>query len=115
MEAMYCNPETGNVVASFSAGSAGILEHAAPVADWVDLSLFDNGFAPGTFLKAGPFPPGERAIFEWNGLLANRQHFFRLNTLYASAWAGEVWQEQVSYSIMTLDCQALPSISPGSI
>jgi hypothetical protein len=53
---------------------------------WVDLSLFDNGFAPGTFLGAGPLPPGQYT-FVWDGLIPNATHYVRVNTLTAEGWA----------------------------
>src|SRR5581483_7493837 len=52
---------------------------------WVDLSLFDNGFAPGTFLGAGPLPPGQ-TVFAWDGLIPNATHYLRVNTLTADGW-----------------------------
>jgi beta-lactamase class A len=52
---------------------------------WVDLSLFDNGFAPGTFLNAGPLQ-GMASSFTWDGLLPGERHFLRVNTLSAQAW-----------------------------
>jgi hypothetical protein len=52
---------------------------------WVDLSLFDNGFALGTFLGSGPIDAGQRSLI-WDGLLPNTLHFVRVNTLTASGW-----------------------------
>src|SRR3954451_12321346 len=33
---------------------------------WVDLTLFNNGFAPGTFIGLGPLSAGQNT-FTWNG------------------------------------------------
>ena len=52
---------------------------------WVDLSLFDNDFALGTFLTSGPLPPGQSTL-AWDGLVANTQHFVRVNTLTPGGW-----------------------------
>lgn len=53
---------------------------------WLDLSLFNNGFAPGTFVSVGPLPRDEDA-FLWNGLLSGRSHYVRVNTLAPDGWA----------------------------
>lgn len=71
---------TGNgratVVFRWAPGStAGILQY-------LDLTLFNNGFAPGTFLGAGPLPPTQQAVV-WPGILANIVHYYRVNELGA--------------------------------
>jgi hypothetical protein len=53
---------------------------------WMDLSLFNNGFAPGTFVGIGPLPP-DRWAFVWDGLLPGRAHYLRVNTLTSNGWA----------------------------
>ena len=53
--------------------------------EWVDLSLFDNGFAPGTFIGAGPLASGASS-FIWDGLLERATHFLRVNTLTSIGW-----------------------------
>jgi hypothetical protein len=58
--------------------SPGILQY-------LDLTLFNNGFAQGTFLGAGPLDPAQQAVV-WPGILANVQHFFRVNTLTVFGW-----------------------------
>jgi hypothetical protein len=52
---------------------------------WLDLSVFNNGFTPGTFVSVGPLPSDAWA-FAWDGLLSNTTHYFRVNTLSASGW-----------------------------
>jgi hypothetical protein len=52
---------------------------------WVDISLFNNGFAPGTFLGAGPLSPTEQG-FAWQNILANATHFARVNTSTILGW-----------------------------
>src|SRR5205823_14275903 len=47
---------------------------------WLDLSLFDNDFAPGTFLSAGPLPQSQSGLV-WDGLLPATLNFARVNTL----------------------------------
>jgi hypothetical protein len=52
---------------------------------WLDISLSNNGFAPGTFIGVGPFPPGTDT-FVWRGLLPSTAHFLRVNTLSPYGW-----------------------------
>jgi len=52
---------------------------------WVDLTLFDNGFAPGSFVGLGPLSSGQNS-FTWNGLKPGLLHFLRINTLAPSGW-----------------------------
>lgn len=59
---------------------------AAGATQWLDLSLSNNGFAPGSFVAAGPLPPGSGS-YVWEGLLAGRTHYWRVNTLGPAGWA----------------------------
>ncbi|OGY22099.1 MAG: hypothetical protein A2113_02730 [Candidatus Woykebacteria bacterium GWA1_44_8] len=52
---------------------------------WLDISLFPNDFAPGTYIGIGPFLP-EAASFIWGGLMPGRVHYLRVNTLTAYGW-----------------------------
>jgi hypothetical protein len=52
---------------------------------WVDLSLFDNGFRPGTFIGAGPLA-GSESTFTWEGLLPEALHYWRVNSFVGGAW-----------------------------
>jgi hypothetical protein len=52
---------------------------------WVDLTLFDNGFQPGTFLGAGPVVTGTNT-FTWDGIVPGLRHFYRVNMLYPDGW-----------------------------
>jgi hypothetical protein len=52
---------------------------------WLDLSIYNDGFAPGTFVT----PPGfgrEAWGFVWDGLLQGTTHFARINTLTSQGW-----------------------------
>jgi hypothetical protein len=53
---------------------------------WLDLSLFDNDFQPGTFLSAGPLPSGQGSL-TWDGLVPGAWHVVRVNTLTDAGWA----------------------------
>jgi hypothetical protein len=52
---------------------------------WIDLSVFDNGFAPNTFVGKGPIAAGE-SNFVWDGAVPGTTHFWRVNTLAAGGW-----------------------------
>ena len=75
---------------TFAIPSAEELEsqyEAVPSQIWIDLTLFQNGYAPGTFLAAGPFPAGARpASFDWSGMLVGVEHFYRMNALFPDGW-----------------------------
>lgn len=71
-----------------SAGSVSTTLSWAPSRrgeQWLDISLFNNGFIPGTFIGIGPFPP-ETDAFVWRGLLPGIMHFLRVNTLSPYGW-----------------------------
>jgi hypothetical protein len=56
---------------------------------WLDLSLFNNNFAPGTFLGFGPLAPpqGEAGYpVAWRGLVTDRVHYYRLNAFIDGRW-----------------------------
>jgi hypothetical protein len=52
---------------------------------FLDLSLFNNDFAPGTFLGAGPLQGSSQAL-TWPAILANATHYFRVNTFTIFGW-----------------------------
>ncbi len=52
---------------------------------WLDLSIFNNGFASGTFVGLGPFAP-DRWGFVWGGLTQGTTHYVRVNTLTTQGW-----------------------------
>lgn len=46
-------------------------------ATYIDLSLNDNGFVPGTYISGGPFE-GNAGSLAWPGILASQPHFWRV-------------------------------------
>lgn len=52
---------------------------------FLDLSMLNNGFAPGTFLAAGPLG-ADRWGFIWEGLRQGATHYARVNTLTSQGW-----------------------------
>jgi hypothetical protein len=53
---------------------------------WLDVSLFDNAFAPGTFAGFGPLPVAATS-FATPGLAGGAVYFARVNTLTTGGWA----------------------------
>lgn len=60
-------------------------QHSGGTVQWLDLTLFDNSFSPGTFLAAGPLPYNETRL-TWPGLQVGVPHFWRVNTLTSEGW-----------------------------
>jgi hypothetical protein len=52
---------------------------------WLDLSVLNDGFAPGKFVSAGPLGP-QFYGYVWDGLLEGTTHFARVNTLTSAGW-----------------------------
>lgn len=52
---------------------------------WIDISIFDNGFAARTFIGAGPQAPW-KSEFTWTWLLGGATHFWRVNALLGGTW-----------------------------
>ena len=65
---------------------------------WLDLSIYNNGWLPGTFVAAGPFT-SETWGFIWPGLLQGTTHYARVNTL-----TREGWKASGTYSFYTPVC-----------
>ena len=71
-------------------GNAANLDfHWAPmsspgIAQWLDLGA-DPGFAPDTFVGAGPLAASDQS-YHWVNILANTRFVFRINTLTETGW-----------------------------
>jgi len=61
---------------------------AGTTATWVDISLSNNGFLPGTFIGANA--SSVTTSFVWTGILANATHFWRVNNLTSGGWVTSV-------------------------
>ena len=83
-------PSVGQTCSTVTPGTAAVtFSWPAPppgaIQQWLDLSLFNNGFAPGSFAGAGPFDP-QTTSFTWDGILSGLTHYYRLNVVYADGW-----------------------------
>jgi len=95
LERVVCNQATGESTASFVVPSEGDIDHnldargvpGTPDEVWIDLTLFDNDFARGTFLGFGPFGAnGDARAFALEGLNQYQVHYYRLNVLVDGRW-----------------------------
>jgi hypothetical protein len=82
---------------------------------WLDLSLFNNGFAPSTFAAAGPFAPRATAFeFQWPGIDKSRVHYYRLNALRGGQWielGRGVFEAVNCWGIEGMSCQAAGAVA----
>lgn len=76
---------------------------ASAVQQWLDLSLFNNGWEWGTFLGAGPLAAAQGSL-QWDGLIGDTTHFVRLNQQFASG----AWDPSPTFSFRTIDCASSP-------
>jgi hypothetical protein len=72
-----CAGSLANVTFYWGSNNSGL--------QFLDLTLIDNNFASGTFVSSGALSSGT-GRFTWNGLVAGRPHFWRVNTLTDSGW-----------------------------
>jgi hypothetical protein len=54
---------------------------------WVDLSYYNNSWAPGSYVSAGPLPYYQSA-FAGDGLTPGATYYARINTLIGGVWYG---------------------------
>jgi hypothetical protein len=75
---------------------------------YVDLSIFNDGFAPGTFISAGPFDRGTWG-YAWDGLWPGVTHFVRVNTLTSQGW-----KPSHTLAFYTPDCNPAAEPAPAA-
>lgn len=88
---LACAPDARTVSSFFvlpGMADTGLAQSARIDEVWIDLSLFNNNFAPGTFVGAGRFAlrPDDGYLFNWTGLVTARAHYYRLNALVDGRW-----------------------------
>jgi hypothetical protein len=71
---------------------------------WLDISLYNNGFAPGTFV--GRRLDAKDGYYEWVGLLAGTTYYWRVNAHGYLPSAGiNYWLPSLTYYFTTRSCQ----------
>ena len=76
-QCVSADPNSVRVTFLWAPSNAGI--------QYLDLSIYNNGFAPDTFIGAGGFGPPAWG-FVWNNLTQGTTHFARVDTLSGSGW-----------------------------
>jgi hypothetical protein len=82
-------PVTGSVMQTCEGSGVTVKfswQANAPGPQFIDLSIFNNGFPPGSFVGAGPIGSGGTS-FIWSGLAKGTTHFWRVNTLTPAGWS----------------------------
>jgi hypothetical protein len=98
----YCEGGKVKVQFSWTGGNAASIEQ------WLDLSIFDNGWRDGTFIFVGPLV-GSLTTFTWEGLTPATQHYVRVNQQLAN----RSWDPSPTFSVMTVGCSGSPAAAPG--
>lgn len=71
--------QPGNVAVTFQ------WRPGAAASQWLDVSMIDDQFDPGTFASVGPLPAGTGS-YTWDALLPGQTYFVRVNTLGPAGW-----------------------------
>lgn len=74
-----CEGNSAAVTFAWTPLSSGVQQQ------WLDISLHDNGWEPGTFIGAGPLAPGV-STYTWRGIASGLPHVWRINSLTAAGW-----------------------------
>lgn len=98
--AQYCSNQPGYILVDFRWTPSG----DGP--QWLDLSLSDNGFAPGTFVAIGPLAANAAEV-PWDGLLPGKTHYLRVNTLGPYGW-----EPSPTLAFVTGVCDVAPPSPP---
>lgn len=78
---------------------------------WLDLSIFNNDFAPNTFVSVGPLGSGAWG-FVWDGLLQGTTHYARVNTLTPAGWMPG---QTLAFYTPVCDGRAAPDPAPDML
>jgi len=101
----YCEGGRVKVTFSWTGGNAASLEQ------WLDLSIFDNGWRDGTFIFAGPLV-GSLATYTWEGLTPATQHYVRVNQQLGN----HSWDPSQTFAVRTIGCDGTSAPTPaGSV
>ena len=90
----YCEGGRAKVIFSWTGGNAASIEQ------WLDLSVFDNGWRDGTFISAGPLV-GSLATYTWEGLTPGTLHYVRVNQQLPNG----SWDPSRTFSLRTIGCE----------
>jgi uncharacterized protein YkwD len=83
-------------------------------AQWVDISLFNNDFAEGSYIGAGPLQPNQGA-FVWPGIRPGLRHFWRVTSVTSSGWAVSATGSFTPCASAAAPSQPLPPAAPITV
>ena len=96
-----CSSDLPGTVAVTFAWSPSLLPGGK---QFLDLSLYDTGFAPGGFVGNGPLAGGQSTL-TWDGLAPNSTYHWRVNTE-----AADGWHSSPNWSFGTLSCGSMAQL-----
>ena len=101
-----CSADSPGMVAVSFAWSPSLLPGGT---QYLDLSMYDTGFAAGTFVGNGPLP-GSQSALTWDGLIPASVYYWRVNTSTANGWyAGPTW----SFGTLSCGSTAASAVAPN--
>jgi hypothetical protein len=104
----FCEGGRVKVTFSWTGGNSAALEQ------WLDLTIFNNGWLDGTFIFAGPMNGGV-STYTWEGLTPATQHYVRVNQQLPN----RSWDPSQTFPFMTTACAgtpaAVPATAPGGV
>jgi hypothetical protein len=68
------------------------LEFITPGEQWLDISVLNNNFAPGTFLGIRVPDDADYRAFDVRGIRGTARHYWRINTLGPDGWKPSITQ-----------------------
>lgn len=97
---VQCSQDVLKVTFSWQPGGSG--------QQWLDLSITDAGFAPGTFTGTGPIS-ASRSSITWDTAAPNTTYYARINT-----FDNNTWTPSTTLTVTTPACGA-PPLAPVTI
>jgi hypothetical protein len=96
-----CEAGTVRIVFNWTGGNPAAVEQ------WLDLTVFNNGWLDGTFLSAGPMQGGV-AEYAWQGIAQNTQHYVRVNQQLGNG----TWDPSPTFPVKTILCGTAAAPAP---
>jgi hypothetical protein len=85
-----CHGSTSDLVFGWPYSDANDVPWVDPAGEqWVDLSLFNNGWRDGTYLSMGPLP-GTLQEITWSGLAVEKTHYLRVTKRLGDRWTATI-------------------------
>ncbi len=106
-------PPVVSVIQRCSSGTSGTVavsfswspDLATEGSQWLDVSLYNTNFSPGTFVGKGPLPSSQSSL-TWDGFNPSAIYFWRVNTQGSDGWHTSETRIFVTISCAGSDAQA---------